>query len=47
MLGVLGGALAGARLLRAAAVRPLRLLFAAAILVLAAEMIFQGLTKRL
>jgi uncharacterized membrane protein YfcA len=47
MLGVLTGALIGARLLRVTPVRPLRLLFAAVVLVLAAEMIVEGLTGRL
>src|SRR5262249_38409175 len=44
MLGVLPGALLGARVLAAARTGPLRLLFGAVILVLALEMIFQGLT---
>jgi hypothetical protein len=47
MLGVLAGALIGARLLSAAAVRPLRLLFSVVILALAGEMIFEGLSGRL
>jgi uncharacterized membrane protein YfcA len=47
MLGVLAGALVGARLLKTTPVRPLRLLFAAVVLVLAAEMILQGLRGRL
>jgi uncharacterized membrane protein YfcA len=47
MLGVLVGAVVGARLLTAAAVRPLRLLFAAIIFVMAGEMIFEGITGRI
>ena len=44
MLGVLGGSLAGARLLPGAKVRVLRRLFAIVIGVLALEMIYNGLT---
>jgi uncharacterized membrane protein YfcA len=47
MLGVLLGALIGARLLTVASGRTLRLLFAAVILVLAGEMVFGGITGRL
>lgn len=47
MLGVLAGALIGARLLGAASVRPLRLLFAIVILALAGEMIFEGFSGRI
>ena len=44
MLGVLGGSLAGARLLPKAKVVLLRRLFAAVIAVMAAEMIYSGIT---
>lgn len=44
MLGVLAGALLGARLLARAPVRPLRLIFSAVIALLALEMIYRGLT---
>jgi uncharacterized membrane protein YfcA len=47
MLGVLTGALLGARLLMGARVHVLRLVFAAAILALGAEMIYGGFTGRL
>jgi uncharacterized membrane protein YfcA len=47
VLGVLPGAMLGARLLAKARTRALRLLFAAVILVLAAEMIYNGLSGRL
>jgi hypothetical protein len=47
MLGVLPGALLGARLLPRAETRWLRILFAAVILFLAAEMIFSGITRRM
>ncbi len=47
MLGVLGGSLAGARLLTGAGTRTLRLVFAAVVAVLAAEMIFHGVTGRM
>jgi uncharacterized membrane protein YfcA len=47
MLGVLLGSLVGARILARAQVRPLRLIFAAVILALAAEMLFNGVTGRL
>ncbi|HEY1342773.1 MAG TPA: sulfite exporter TauE/SafE family protein [Bryobacteraceae bacterium] len=44
MLGVLSGSLAGARQLMGAGTRKLRLVFAAVIAVMAAEMIYSGLT---
>jgi uncharacterized membrane protein YfcA len=47
MLGVLAGALAGARLLGRVSIRALRLLFSAVILTLAAEMIYAGLRGRI
>ena len=47
MLGVLGGSLAGARLLTGAPTRSLRLLFGAVVAVLAAEMIFHGMTGKM
>lgn len=47
MLGVLLGALVGARLLTVASGHALRLLFAAVIVVLAGEMIFGGVSGRL
>jgi len=47
MLGVLAGALVGARLLTVASGRALRLLFAAVILALAGEMVAGGITGRL
>ena len=43
MLGVLGGALTGARLLARAPVRPLRVLFTAVAVALAAQMLYEGL----
>jgi len=43
MLGVLGGSLAGARQLAGAGIRPLRLVFAGVIGLLAVEMIYSGL----
>lgn len=43
MLGVLAGALVGARLLRAAETRALRLLFTAVVVVLALEMLYRGI----
>ena len=46
MLGVLGGALLGTRVLVHARVRTLRLVFGVVILLLAAEMIFSGITGR-
>jgi uncharacterized membrane protein YfcA len=46
MLGVLAGALVGARLLAAARTRVLRVAFAAVITVLAVEMIYNGLRGR-
>jgi hypothetical protein len=47
MLGVLAGSLLGARVLVKAKVKVLRYLFAAVILVLGIEMIFNGITGRL
>jgi hypothetical protein len=47
VLGVLGGSLAGARLLTDAKTRALRLLFGAVVAVLAGEMIFHGLTGKM
>jgi hypothetical protein len=47
MLGVLGGALLGARLLAGARTRHLRLLFSAVVVVLALEMLYRGATGRL
>jgi hypothetical protein len=47
MLGVLGGSLAGARLLAGANTRALRIVFALAIVFLGGEMIYNGLTGRL
>ena len=47
MLGVLCGALLGTKLLVRASVPALRKIFATVILVLAAEMIFNGLTGKL
>ncbi|MEW6442531.1 MAG: sulfite exporter TauE/SafE family protein [bacterium] len=47
MLGVLAGSLLGARFLLAARTRLLRLVFAAVILALGIEMIYNGLTGRL
>ncbi|MGI9100910.1 MAG: sulfite exporter TauE/SafE family protein [Terriglobales bacterium] len=47
MLGVLAGSLAGTRVLMRANVRVLRYVFAAVIVVLGIEMIFNGLTGRL
>jgi uncharacterized membrane protein YfcA len=46
VLGVLPGAMLGARLLAGAQTRVLRLLFAAVILALAAEMVYNGLSGR-
>jgi len=43
MIGVLGGALLGARILTAAPTRALRLLFATVVVVLASEMLYKGL----
>jgi uncharacterized membrane protein YfcA len=43
MLGVLGGALLGARMLSGANVRSLRFLFTGVVVVLAAEMLYKGL----
>ena len=47
VLGVLPGALWGARYLAKAQIKALRIIFAVIILALAAEMIFNGLTGRL
>lgn len=47
MLGVLAGSLAGARQLLGAGIRPLRIVFAAVIGVLAIEMIYNGVTGRI
>src|SRR6516225_1880203 len=47
MLGVLAGALAGARLMTAARTRFLRIAFAGVILALAVEMIYNGLRSRI
>jgi len=47
MLGVLAGALAGARVLATAHPRYLRLVFVAVIVVLSVEMLFRGITGRL
>lgn len=47
MLGVLAGSLLGTRVLVRAKVSILKLVFAAVIVVLAAEMIFNGLTGRI
>lgn len=47
MLGVLPGALLGARFLAKAQIRVLRIVFAVIIFALALEMIFNGLTGRL
>jgi len=44
MLGVLGGALVGARLLVVARTRSLRLIFTAVVVILAAEMLYKGAT---
>jgi uncharacterized membrane protein YfcA len=44
MLGVLGGALLGARILAVANTRWLRTLFTAVVVVLAAEMLYKGAT---
>ena len=47
MLGVLPGALLGSRFLAAARTKVLRIVFSVVILVLAVEMIYNGLTGRL
>src|ERR1700683_5590932 len=47
MLGVLAGALIGARILPGARVRTLRLVFAVVVGVMAVEMIYSGLSKKL
>ena len=47
MLGVLGGALLGTRILIRASVSALRKVFAAVIFLLAIEMIFNGITGRI
>jgi hypothetical protein len=46
MLGVLGGSLLGARVLAGAQTRVLRMVFSAVIVLLGAEMIFNGLTGK-
>jgi uncharacterized membrane protein YfcA len=47
VLGVLTGATLGARVLARVRVKPLRLLFTMVMVVLAIEMLYQGLTKRI
>jgi uncharacterized membrane protein YfcA len=47
MIGVLSGALLGARLLTVAKTRWLRVLFTAVVVVLAAEMLYKGVTGAL
>ena len=47
MLGVLAGSLLGARILMLAGIRALRLIFSGVILVMAIEMIYNGVTGRL
>lgn len=47
MLGVLSGALAGARVLAGAQTRVLRTLFSSVVVVLAVEMLYSGITGRL
>jgi hypothetical protein len=47
VLGVLAGATVGAKLLARVQVKPLRLLFTVIMVMLALEMLFQGLTKRI
>jgi len=47
MLGVLAGAMAGARVLRTAQVKILRIVFISVIVALAAEMLYNGFTGRL
>jgi len=47
VLGVLTGATLGARVLARVHVKPLRMLFTAIMVVLALEMLYQGLTKRI
>jgi uncharacterized membrane protein YfcA len=47
MLGVLAGSLTGARILVKAGTRTLRMIFAAVILALAVEMIYNGAVGRL
>jgi uncharacterized membrane protein YfcA len=44
MLGVLLGALVGARVLTRAPTRALRVLFTAVVVVMAAEMLYKGIT---
>jgi uncharacterized protein len=46
MLGVLLGSLAGTRVLARARTRPLRIIFSLVLLLLGAEMIYNGLTGR-
>jgi hypothetical protein len=47
VLGVLAGAMLGARLLTAVRVKPLRILFTLIMVALAFEMLYQGLTKHI
>jgi uncharacterized membrane protein YfcA len=47
VLGVLGGAMLGARMLAAVRVKPLRILFILIMVALAFEMLYQGLTKHI
>ena len=47
MLGVLSGSLLGARVLMQARVRTLRMVFSAVIVLMAVEMIYNGVTRRL
>jgi len=47
VLGVLAGATIGARLLTRVKVKPLRLLFTVVMVILACEMLYQGLTKHI
>jgi len=44
MLGVLGGALLGARVLGRANVKWLRILFTAVVVIMAVQMLYKGLT---
>ena len=44
VLGVLAGALTGARILAVAPVRPLRILFTVVVVILAAQMLYKGAT---
>jgi hypothetical protein len=45
VLGVLSGAMLGARMLATVRVKPLRVLFTVIMVALAFEMLYQGLTK--